>query len=539
MDQSTMGHFITTPLQARLITLFCAVCLCGAFNLKAQTVGLQDHQAGVDLGYTQISRNGTAYLLDTAGQIVHSWNHGTNSKHPGYLQDNGDWVAVSRGVKRYNWAGDLLWQYNNIDAHHDVAVMPNGHVLLLVWGAKSNTEAIAAGRNPALLNDDLRPMMVYEINPVGELVWSWHVWDHLIQDFDASKNNFGVVEDHPELVDINYMRDTGSDWLHGNAIDYNPVLDQILLSPRYVNELWIIDHSTTTAEAAGHSGGNAGKGGDLLYRWGNPSAYRASGPQLNFGGHDAQWIKAGLPGAGNILFFNNGGTDYGRDGDYSSVDEFTPPLNGLNYDALPQGLFGPLDLVWTHQAQPAEDFFSSFISGAQRLRNGNTLIDEGDKGLLFEVTVDGDAVWRYQNPIDNSGILFQGDPVPFAPATSLFRASRYPADHPAFAGRTLVPLGPIEQYHAFQNLTVQTAHPELMVYPQAGVLSLGVGQNIPLIAASSGPLILSEWTLLSGAAIIADDLSAHTQLLMGSDDAILQVNFSANPDWIFAHGFEP
>lgn len=61
-----------------------------------------------------------------------------------------------------------------------------------------------------------------------------------------------------------------------NGIDYNPVLDQIALSTHNLNEWYIIDHSTTTAEAATSSGGNSGKGGDLLYRWGNPAAYQAT-----------------------------------------------------------------------------------------------------------------------------------------------------------------------------------------------------------------------------------------------------------------------
>ena len=59
--------------------------------------------------------------------------------------------------------------------------------------------------------------------------------------------------------------------MHCNGLDYNSALDQIALSCRGMNEVYIIDHSTTTEEAVGHTGGNAGKGGDILYRWGNPS----------------------------------------------------------------------------------------------------------------------------------------------------------------------------------------------------------------------------------------------------------------------------
>src|SRR5262249_52369420 len=110
-----------------------------------------------------------------------------------------------------------------------------------------------------------------------------------------------------------------ADWTHANPVSYNAKLDQVMVSPRGFSEFWIIDHSTSKAEAAGHKGGRHGKGGDLLYRWGNPEAYRAgtAADRRLFSQHDPHWIPEGLQGAGHVLVFNNGG---GRpDGNYSSV----------------------------------------------------------------------------------------------------------------------------------------------------------------------------------------------------------------------------
>ena len=102
--------------------------------------------------------------------------------------------------------------------------------------------------------------------------------------------------------------------MHTNSVAYNPELDQIMLSIHEFSEVWIIDHGTTTAEAASHSGGRRGKGGDLLYRWGNPRAYRTGSnvDQRLFAQHCAHWIPAGLPGAGHMLVFNNGNRSSGR-----------------------------------------------------------------------------------------------------------------------------------------------------------------------------------------------------------------------------------
>jgi hypothetical protein len=287
-------------------------------------------------------------------------------------------------------------------------MLPNGHILMVGWEYKTAEEAIVAGRNPDTLPvGELWPDHVIEVERTGTsqgtIIWEWHVWDHLIQDFNPTKQNYGIVEQHPELVDINYGDIVGkerADWNHINSIDYNEQFDQILLSARHQHEIWVIDHSTTTEEAAGHTGGRSGKGGDLLYRYGNPEIYRAgniSDRQL-FGQHDAQWIVGGCPGEGHILIFNNG---QGRpDGQYSSVDELIPPVdeNG-SYYLEPGSAYGPQKPVWSYIADNPFDFFAGYLCSAQRLPNGNTLICDGDHGVFFEVTSEKKTVWMYHNTI--------------------------------------------------------------------------------------------------------------------------------------------
>ena len=268
------------------------------------------------------------YLFDLEGRVVRRWESDCSPSLCAYLLDNGHILrggsigiesqvfgpgpGVGGRVQEFTWEGEPVWDFHFFNArqlpHHDLTPLPNGNVMMIVWDRKTADESLAAGRRPALTGDShLLVDSLVEIKPTGrttgEIVWEWHLWDHLVQDFDNSKPNYGNVAEHPELVNLNYGEDalapvaqnkdaanalksvgyiganTGPgraranpDWTHCNGVAYNPTLDQLMVSVHNFSELWIIDHSTTTAEAAGHKGGRSGKGGDLLYRWGNPRA---------------------------------------------------------------------------------------------------------------------------------------------------------------------------------------------------------------------------------------------------------------------------
>ena len=435
-----------------VIAILAASAISSAGGANEQTVGLFVNDAESFDGYTLFGQMQypAVYLIDNDGRLVHSWDDVPGGSVPYLLEDGSLIRERPGGVQWQEWDGTLRWDFEMDGGHHDIEVLPNGNVLMIVSETKSSANAIAEGRDPALLpSGELVPEAIFEIQPTGlttgEVVWEWHSWDHLIQDYDPARNNFGVVGDNPELIDINYfdpIRPADADWHHSNSVDYNEEFDQVILSVRHFSEFWVIDHSTTTEEAAGHGGGNSGKGGDLLYRWGNPQAYRAGGPsdqQLHHQ-HDAQWIEAGLPGEGNILVFNNG---FGRPGgNYSSVEEIVPPVDGFgNYTLTSGEAYGPSAPVWTY-ADPC-CFYSPIISGAQRLPSGTTLIDEGEPGWIFEVTPAGDTVWLYVNPVDPViGPLVQGDRV--VHYNSVFRANRYPPNYPGLQGRDLTPGDPIE-----------------------------------------------------------------------------------------------
>jgi hypothetical protein len=403
--------FISTLLCIIIVSLFCetpTIALSGSNSASQQSLTtLLDGQilfAPMD--------SWTTYLINNEGEVIHTWESTYFPGESAYLLEDGSLLRTIKlsfayggdggGIQKFNWAGSLLWNYqyytDDYLSHHDICPLKNGNVLMIAWEFKTIDMAIAAGRDPnKITGNKLMPDHIIEVKPTGpttgDVVWEWHVWDHLIQDYDMTKENYGVVGDHPELIDLNYGYTT-ADWLHTNAIDYNEELDQILLTVRNFNEIWIIDHSTTTEEAASHTGGNSGKGGDLLYRWGNPQAYRAGGQsnQKFFLQHDASWVKPGYPGEGNIIVFNNG---VGRPGgSITSIDEIIPPVddNGTYYHE--QGTaYGPSEQTWTYTC----DFFALIIGGVTRLPNGNTLICNGPGGRFFEVTPTGTTVWEYTN----------------------------------------------------------------------------------------------------------------------------------------------
>ena len=426
-----------------------------------QTVGLFINDSASSVGYTLFTPlfSTSTYLIDNNGLLVHEWESDYHPAMTAYLLENGNLIRTASfveqrihlgGFEEFAWDGTVIWKYEYFGQHHDIEPLPNGNVLMLTTEIKTYSEAIESGRNPEFLDDELYVLKVVEVEKTdslgGNIVWEWSVWDHLIQDYDPAKLNYGIVADHPELVDINYVTYsmTYTDWIHSNSIDYHPELDQILVSSRAFDEIWIIDHSTTIQEAAGHEGGNAGLGGDLLYRWGNPYSYGAgaSDQQMFYGQHDARWIDTGLAESGSITVFNNG---LGRpEGGYSSVEELTLPVDSLyNYFLISDSVYGPVEPSWIYVADAPFDFFSPMYSSAQRLSNGNTLICSSTGGEFFEVTEDGTIVWRYINPVSFNEPLFQGDSVL---GNTVPRCYRYGVDYGGFNGHDLTPGGPIELY---------------------------------------------------------------------------------------------
>lgn len=469
-------------MKLKLLIIIMILSGFGSGYCQKRTVGLfLNDSVNAFQGYTLFApkHNTMTYLINNDGEKVHEW---TASIYPPgqtvYLLENGDLLrtcmiqgGLNLGggeggrIEQYTWNDSLVWQMNysndTCTQHHDIKRLPNGNIIMLVAERKLIPVVIQAGFNPNMFQQDIiqngymAPDCIIEVQPTppvgGNVVWEWHVWDHLIQDYDATKDNYGVVNAHPELVDCaGDHRALPSFWNHMNCIDYDSAFNEIALSVRGNSEVWIVDHSTTTQQAASHSGGVHGKGGDLLYRWGNPLTYGAgtNNDQKYDEQHDVEWVETGCPGAGDLTCFNNGLMR-----GYSTIDEIIPPVDGNgNYALTPGTAYGPTSLTWTYEDTPPDSLFAQDISGAQRLPNGNTLIDNGPLGIFLEVTSAGKKVWEYIDPVDQNGPVCQGDSIPHDTVhpdetlNSVFRVYRYAPSYPAFTGRNLTPQGYIECY---------------------------------------------------------------------------------------------
>jgi len=388
----------------------------------------------------------------------------------------------------------------DIKMHHDTRWIWNKKLnaytnLIVCNRTTTQDEIVAAGGDPSVDYSSRLDRMdvLIEVNQNKEIIWEWEFLDHTCQSQNPTWPNYvSDVALAPGKCDIFWKTDQSQpaglagivrDWHHVNSVDYNEDLDVIAVNAKHFSTFFVIDHGETfvsTTDWAANRAAAAGPDGDFIYRFGNPSAYnqglapsfRNEGEQQIYGAHNIQWIRdyhwerphpeAGdnwpdpstvfaetMPGAGNFLIYDNG--CYNPTVTRSRVREINPFLNdaGVNTgwfvnppDAGYTGTVGATQtskqIVWSYESRNPNSFYSRHISGAQRLPNGNTSINSGTQGHMFEVTPDGEVVWEYLYPgvagPDAKTIRTDSDSI------SMFRHYRYGTDYPGLAGKDLSPI---------------------------------------------------------------------------------------------------
>jgi hypothetical protein len=337
-------------------------------------------------GYTLFApmRGTSAYLIDMQGAIVHRWQLPYRPGDYGYLLDNGHLLVSGqtgkgptlggRGgiVMEMDWQGRVLWEYAEDTLHHDFCRMPNGNTMVLGWEPipAEMVNRVKGGQPGTELEGSIWCDYFREITPNKQVAWEWHAYQHLDPDTDT----ICPLERRQE-------------WTHANTCEVLPD-GTLLTSFRVLNTVGIIDKPS----------------GRFLWKWGKDELGHQHDPNP-------------LPN-GHLLIFDNGFHALRPGpGAQSRIIEVDPKTNTI---------------AWRYEARPGWDFFSYFISGAQRLPNGNTLICEGMTGRIFEVTHEGEIVWQYTNP-------FFDEDERFGRVNLVFRAYRYGPDFPGLAGHALDP----------------------------------------------------------------------------------------------------
>ena len=432
------------------------------------------------------------YLVDTDGYVVHKWKtitlqyegQGYSMEKTARLTETGSIIQGmstdahayegKRVLQELDWEGSLVWEFSDPREgylyHHNFKRIWNNHLnaWTIIFTSRipmSQEQAVAAGADPSV-DWDAAPDGVVEVDMDGNIVWQWWPLDHVIQYENAAWPNYGDLAEHPEKFDLNWGPGLSGDFTHQNALDYNQTLDQVVVNNDRMGEIYVIDHGGTfvTGDFEASKALAAGPKGDIIFRWGNPGLYNSgeepsynadgntasAGDQQLFHHHDTQWIKEGLPGAGNFLIFENGSR---RAGPHQSQLLEINPYAGAYPDApylseLEAG--GPAkQVVWSFTARQPNSFSSRNISGVQRLPNGNTFAFAGRHGHAFQVTTEGEVVWEYIVPIltgvSDDATLEDVYKTTLSDAddNAIFTAHWISPDHPGLAGKDLSPKGKI------------------------------------------------------------------------------------------------
>ncbi len=417
-------------------SIFLCFIVCSVLG-QEQTVGLFTLESELAYNaytlYTPLESTDT-YLINNCGQVINRWSSEFTPGTAAYLDEeaqlwrtgnnrvNSDFRHAGTGgfLQHLDWSGELIWQAELPGAHHDFHIMPNGNILYTAWEKVDRPFLISIG----FQNTDMEEFwseVVYEISPSGfssfEIIWEWRAIDHVVQSVDSNLPNF-ISRPNPRRIDINLPGDDDADWLHMNSIDYDEAKDQILLSVRNLNEIWVIDHSTTIEEARGSEGGQAGFGGDLLFRFGNDLVYNETGVTLFDGQHNARFLDD------RITLFDNGRTRM------SSAPIVVSPELGRDENFILDTTFkASLDSSYVNLNMDFQ-FDSPILSSFEILPNGNLLICSGSNTRIYELNSDLELVWHYRGTVSLFGPIEQGSSI----IGSTFNVTKYSMDDPRFEG---------------------------------------------------------------------------------------------------------
>lgn len=341
-------------------------------------------------------------------------------------------VQANKSLGEVDWNGNIVWSFGEkapggeARQHHDWARLANGNTLVL----SDIRRPIPGFANPEPVSD-----AIYEVSQSGDIVWTWDMSEHLDElGFTPSEMTLIKASKEADYFHVNTMRPLGPNhWYRDGDNRFAP--DNIIISSRNANFIAIIDKASSEI---------VWRVGPSYENWENRGPLPQDIDQI-VGQHDPHMIPEGLPGAGNILIFDN----QGEAGYPPAVMKMNGGSRVIEINPVTR------KIVWEYtgssSGSPDWSFLSSFISNARRLPNGNTFIDEGMNGRFFQVTPAGEIVWEYVSP-------YSGDAPPSPRGNKVtsnwvYRAQPVPYDWvPEGTPRTEAPVIPpaLKNFHVSQ-----------------------------------------------------------------------------------------
>lgn len=318
-------------------------------------------------------------LIDMNGNVVHTWTVAPNFNKRSRLLPSGNLVYAgpNRTMYEYDWDGDVVWTHQGIGAQNDFRVLPNGNRLLLAhepvpWEFQRRVHDVdmrpwwpvrRRGANEQQLSGD-----IYEVNQAGEIVWEWHAYNHL------DPNRFSPATPAGDWLHVNSIAPLPENkWFDAGDTRFRP--GNIIVNARNIDTMYIVDKKTK------------------LVVWEGTHTYKGGMSHS----HEPEMIEKGLPGAGNIIVFDNSLFSKVR---AHTGQTFIMEINPVTHE-----------VVWKYETEGYANikFFSKTMGSQKRLPNGNTFIAEDNTGRLFQVKPDGEVVWEYVN----RGGTTRPSPVPY------------------------------------------------------------------------------------------------------------------------------
>jgi len=357
-------------------------------------------------GYTLVDpfTSRDVWLMDMKGNYVHRWVMPSSPRNHGVILPNGHLLyataeplptdtsdlsvprigswGIGMGLVEVDWESNVVWKYVDKVQSHSFHRMKNGNTIFprVIPVPDDMARRLKGGIPKTEDRGIIWTDGLHEVTPDGKIAWEWSAVDHLLD---------------PDYHTLCPLEPRG-DFTHMNSVEELPD-GNILVGFRNIDTICIIEKPS----------------GKVIWQWGRGEVSHQHYPTMLDNG--------------NILLFDNG---VHRKNDslitYSRGVEVNPETNKIE---------------WEYVADPPQSFYAALISGCQRFPNGNTLICEGPRGRVFEVTKDGEKVWEYLNPFYATHLSVGKQPsiLPWRHSNALFRAYRYPPDFPGLKGKELNP----------------------------------------------------------------------------------------------------